>query len=354
MILLTGGTGFVGRAVVRSLAAKPDRRVIVLSRRARQSLTNECDGVTFLAGDVRFPRLSLEPSCYDGLRENVTGIVHLASDIRFQATLQEARAANTTGTAHMLELARHCPRLQQFAHVSTVYVNGLTPGTFDEESIPNGGEYLSPYQQTKHEAESLVLDAMGEVPAAIYRLSTVVADTPAGTVGQFNYVHQLIRHLPDSPLPVIPGSPESRLDLIDNEWAAAALVHLFDKRFVPGAIRHICAGPRDSILFAEALCRGKRVLEAALVNGARRAIHLPELVSLDEFHRFLATTADRRVHRTADILSTFLPMVAMRNVYTNVCATADLAGSGIVRTPVGRYFEKVVQYCLDTEWGRRR
>jgi nucleoside-diphosphate-sugar epimerase len=322
----------------------------VLSRRA----PHFADGsVTFLAGDVRHPRLGLDTARYDELRCAVTGIIHLAGDIRFDAPLDEARAANSTGTWHMLELARGCARLERFAHVSTVYVHGLTAGEYREEPIPRAGSYLNPYQQTKHEAEALVLEASARIPAAIYRMSTVVADSPEGTVGQFNYVHHLIRHLPNSPLPVIPGHPDTRLDLIDNQWAAAALVHLFENRFVPGSIRHICAGPEDSIPFGEALERGKRVLEASAGNGWH-AIRLPELVSLAEFNAFLAHTADRRMRLLAAVLATFLPLVAMRNVYTNGCATEDLAESGIARVPVGDYFEKVVRYCAATDWGKVR
>lgn len=353
MILLTGGTGFIGRAVLPLLAARPGNRIVVLSRHAPRALALATGSVAFLAGDVRLPRLGLDQARYDELRGAVTGIIHLAGDIRFDAPLAEARAANSTGTWHMLELARGCARLERFAHVSTVYVHGLMAGEFREEPIPSTGNYLNPYQQTKHEAEALVLEASARIPAAIYRLSTVVADSPAGTAGQFNYVHHLIRHLPNSPLPMIPGHPDTRLDLIDNQWAAAALVYLFENRFVPGSIRHICAGPDDSIPFGEALLRGKKVLEVVSGNGWH-TIRLPELVSLAEFNAFLAHTADRRMRMLASVLGTFLPLVAMRNVYTNGCATADLAESGIVRTPVRNYFDKVVRYCAETDWGQRR
>jgi nucleoside-diphosphate-sugar epimerase len=353
MILLTGGTGFIGRAVLPLLAARPGNRIVVLSRHAPRPLPFAAGPVSFLAGDVRLPHFGLDQARYDELRGAITGIVHLAGDIRFDAPLEEARAANSTGTRHVLELARGCARLDRFAHVSTVYVHGLTAGEFREEPIPWAGKYLNPYQQTKHEAEALVLEASARIPAAIYRPSTVVADSPAGTVGQFNYAHHLIRHLPNSPLPMIPGHPDTRLDLIDNQWAAAALVHLFENRFVPGSIRHICAGPEDSLPFGEALRRGKAVLEASSGNG-RHTIRVPELVSLAEFNAFLEHTADRRMRLLAGVLGTFLPLVAMRNVYTNDRATADLASSGIVRTPVGDYFEKMVRYCADSDWGKVR
>ena len=93
MILLTGGTGFIGRAVLPLLAERPGNRIVVLSRRA----PHFADGsVTFLAGDVRHPRLGLDTARYDELRCAVTGIIHLAGDIRFDAPLDEARAANST------------------------------------------------------------------------------------------------------------------------------------------------------------------------------------------------------------------------------------------------------------------
>lgn len=52
---------------------------------------------------------------------------------------------------------------------------------------------------------------------------------------------------PRSPLPMIPASPETRVDLIASDWAVPALAALFDSGYVPGRFYHICTGPNRLI-----------------------------------------------------------------------------------------------------------
>jgi nucleoside-diphosphate-sugar epimerase len=337
LLLLTGGTGFVGRALAPHLQRA--HRVVVLSRN---------DHPAVLRGDVSQPLLGLSTERYRDLQQSLTDIVHAAADIRFESPLAASRATNREGTRHLLDLARGCPHLRRFAHIGTVYVNGLRRGDFHEEPIPAGHGYINTYQQSKHEAEALVLAAMSEIPAVIYRMSTVVADSPLGVVSQFNYVHQLIRHLPESPWPVIPGDPQASLDLIDNQWATAALAHLFEHHFQPGSIRHLCAGPEGSLPILDAFRLGREALESL---GAG-PVHVPELVPPAEFHRYLALHPTSAMRGMASVLSRFLPLLSLANRYHNSLASADLASSGLVRADVRNYFGKVVKYCVETNWGK--
>src|SRR5258708_4442205 len=208
--LLTGATGLVGRAwLERLLAQDPAREVVVLARYPERTLSHP--RVTAIAGDLAHPDLGL-----DSLRSSLYEIAHCAADIRFGAPLDDARAVNVEGTRRLLDLARGCPRLVKFAHVSSVYAAGAEPGDYPEAPYAGDRRFLNAYQQTKHEAEEIVL-ASG-VPAAIFRLSSIIGDS-SGRVHQFNYFHQLIKMIPRSNLvPMIPGDPRARVDLIAGDW----------------------------------------------------------------------------------------------------------------------------------------
>src|SRR5207248_2860804 len=140
------------------LATAGDRRFVVLTRKPE----------LFSDGRVTAIRADSKTVC----PTNVTEIIHCAADTRFGISIEEARAANVEGTRRLLQFARRCPRLQKFAHISSVYAAGKLTGEFEEAPFPAPRGFFNSYQQSKYEAEELVLSALPVVPVAIFRLST--------------------------------------------------------------------------------------------------------------------------------------------------------------------------------------
>jgi nucleoside-diphosphate-sugar epimerase len=290
---------------------------------------------------------------YQDIVAAATDIIHGAADIRFDLTLAESRAVNLFGVQEVLGLAFSCRRLEKFLHVSTVYVNGYRQGVFAEAPVPRGQRFVNYYQQSKYEAEGLVLEAMRRIPAAIYRLSLVIADSVDGNVSQYNYFHHLLRLLPGSPLPMIPGDPDVLVDLVSNDWVAAALLHLFIRRFAAGSIRHVCAGPELSIRLSEAMERVCRVVESHPSNRSGRPIGIPQLVSLGEYNRFLTTCPDPEIAALADLVGPHVRLLAIRQVHQNTLTTEELKGSGVAPPDPRTCLENTTRFCLDTQWGRK-
>lgn len=129
--------------------------------------------------------------------------------------------------------------------------------------------FCNTYQQSKYEAEQVVL-ASG-LPAAVFRLSSILGDSRTGEIRRFTYVHQLIRLLPRNVLPVAPCDPEAPLDLIPTEWARVLgyfLPHLglyqaFERNADLGAPPPVREYYRKVVRY----CLGAR---ASLSNAARR------------------------------------------------------------------------------------
>lgn len=330
--LMTGASGFVGGLwLARMLASGGGRKFIVLTRRPELF---SGDRVTAIAADSH----NVRPN-------NVTEIIHCAADIRFGISIEEARAANVEGTRRLLEFARRCPHLEKFAHISSVYAAGKLTGDFDEGPFPSSRGFFNSYQQSKYEAEQLVLGALPAVPAAIFRLSTIIGDS-RGAVHQFNYFHHLLKMIPNSAVvPVMPGDPAAPVDLIASDWAVVALDYLFEHRFEPGRIFHVCAGPRAAL----------PVRKLVDITFRRFGMRPPRLVSLAEYERFASArrmSSDGVVSGMLCVLDRFLPHLALCQSFHNARTAADLNTAGLPVPDIDSYYGQVVDYCIRTKWGR--
>jgi nucleoside-diphosphate-sugar epimerase len=358
-LLLTGATGFVGGALLKRLLAKqPDRRVVLLARQPDQLAALAAHPrVSALRGDLTQAHLGLDRAARQRLERSVTEVLHCAAVTHFGLPLETARAVNADGTRKVLELARRCRALTRLAYVSTVYVAGRTSGAIDEAPArrPVDG-FCNTYQQSKHEAEALVLDAMADVPAAIYRLSSIIGDSRTGRVQQWNHVHQLMRLFPQNILPIIPADPAAPVDLIAADWAVPALAHLFDERFVAGDIAQICAGREASLTVRELIDLTGRTYEHHPLGRHGPPIRFPDFVPLPEFEAYVERhrhTKDRLFGELLRILNYFLPHLGIDQAFDNRMTLKSLDDSGLEIPPIREYYERIVAYGLDTAWGKR-
>jgi len=171
-VLLTGGTGFLGTALVEKvlrglptlerlhLLVRPSREKDAKERfekdvlgsaafsRLREELGKEgfekrvVEKVRVLEGDVHAPSLGLSADDLAELAREVDAVIHSAASVVFDAPLDAAVSSNVRGTLGLLELAKGWERKPLFVHVSTSYVAGTREGLISEEPpgdhSPNG------------------------------------------------------------------------------------------------------------------------------------------------------------------------------------------------------------------------
>jgi 2-alkyl-3-oxoalkanoate reductase len=152
-VLVTGGGGFLGKAIVTRLCARGDA-VRSLSRGDYPELTKL--GVECVRGDVADATTLLRAA--DGCQV----IFHVAAKAGVWGRYEEYHRANVVGTENVLAACR-AHGIQQLIYTSSpsVVFNGRDEAG-SNETAPYPKTYLTHYPRTKAMAEQAVLRANGE------------------------------------------------------------------------------------------------------------------------------------------------------------------------------------------------
>ena len=355
-ILVTGGTGTLGVELVSRLARVDNASVVVLARgTVRPRPAALPPGVGTLTGDVRHgPTLGLDASDGATLRERVTDIVHCAADTTFNRPLADARATNVAGTQAVLAFAKECRHLQRMACFSTVYVAGRTTGCFAEQDVGGASGFVNTYEQSKAEMEAVVRDTMRELPIAIYRLSTIIGDSRTGEVGGLNAIHHALRLLYQGLAPMVPGRETGLVDLIPVDFAADASHHLFEREFRAGATYHLCAGAAGSATLGTLLDATMTAFERYRPTWRKRRIARPAIVELETYELFVRSVEEagnQVLLQATRAVQAFAYQLAYPKVFDSRRADSVLGPAGIAAPHVLDYYDRIVRWCVETNWG---
>lgn len=261
MILVTGGTGFVGGHVVHELRGR-DLPVRCLVRDLRRGGKAAAWGCELAQGDVTDP---------NSVRRAVAGcdtVVHLVA-IR-QGREQDFRRVMVEGTRHLLAAAKE-EGVRRFVHMSAL---GATEQTKD----------LVPYYRAKWENEQAVR-ASG-IPFVIFRPSFVFGPD-GGILPTFAKLAKL------APVTPIIGSGRQRIQPIWADDVARYFAEALERDDVTGALFEV-GGP-DVVSWNEFWQRLKRG------RGLRRpSVHVP--VGLMKINALLTERLPGNIPLTRDLL----------------------------------------------------
>jgi len=163
-IFLTGGTGFIGQALVAAVRARGwALTVLVRDPQSAPAQWIARQGATLVRGDVTAPAgLAEAMQGADGVIHNA-GVYELGAD---SATIARMMRVNVDGTEHTLAAAQSAG-VGKVVYVSTVWALGPSgrapaPSTPKDERWRDEGPYLSAYHRSKAEAHRVALRWRGQ------------------------------------------------------------------------------------------------------------------------------------------------------------------------------------------------
>jgi thioester reductase-like protein len=179
-VLLTGGTGFIGPFLVKSLLEQTSAKIHVLVRasdehQGRQRLRAAMESmgprpadlmqmfetrVIPVCGDLGQRELGLTPRMWDFLASEIDTVFHNGATVNYLLNYDRMRDANVRGTNEVLRLAFE-GRPKSFNYVSTTFVFGwAVKSVLYETDLNENMELLDfGYSQSKWVSEQVVMDA---------------------------------------------------------------------------------------------------------------------------------------------------------------------------------------------------
>lgn len=151
-ILVTGGTGFIGRFFIPELL-KEEHNVFLLVRNLKKAKEMFGDSVKYINGDIT-DKESLKDCCKD-----IDIVFHMVAKVGNQLpsekVYEEFAKVNIIGTQNIVEEAKKS-NIKKFVYVSSVAAMGIV----DESIITENSKCnpFLPYQKTKYEAEKFLLN----------------------------------------------------------------------------------------------------------------------------------------------------------------------------------------------------
>ncbi len=257
-ILLTGGTGFFGPFLLRSLLEQCDDPIHVLVRardvdHGRQRLAEGLAslGVPIkgsniedwrsrvfpICGDLSRPRFGLSASQWTFLNENVRAIYNNGASVNYLLDYSSMRDANVGATREMIRLAS-TGRAKVVNHISTTFVFGWsTHETLFESDANEGMELLDfGYSQSKWVSERLVLNAMQNGLAARVFRPALIAPSVRGGGHNFDIAIRLFAFMLDHG---ISTSAKNQVSLTPADVAANNIVAISDLPDTVGQTFHV-------------------------------------------------------------------------------------------------------------------
>ena len=159
-VFLTGGTGLIGRFMLKELLLQKDNLIVhCLVRADNDALANERikdamiaadiwddefeDRIKVICGDISQEGLGLDHKVFDKLCEEIDAVYHLAADIALISPYEKLRAVNVRSMSSILEL---CLK-NRFKHLFFTSTLGLFPAYFFGFSKEYSRHFISDRQQ---------------------------------------------------------------------------------------------------------------------------------------------------------------------------------------------------------------
>ncbi|KAL9130700.1 MAG: hypothetical protein Q9217_001179 [Psora testacea] len=259
VVILTGSTGFLGKAILRQLMANANIEKIhcvAMRKDPNRQLLNDFGKVVEHKGDLTLPLLGLSEQDATSVFGEADTIIHNGADVSFLKTYHSLKRPNVESTKELAKMAlgRQIP----FHFVSTAGVAVLTKE--DQFGEVSAASYLPPrdgsngYTASKWASERYLeqVSEHGDLPVWIHRPSSIIDDGAP----DLDIMHNLLKY--SRLLKAVPDTDRMAgyFDFISVDRVAEGLV----REVVQGS-----GGPRQPVRYVHA--SGELVLPVAGLKG---------------------------------------------------------------------------------------
>ncbi|MFH1836685.1 MAG: SDR family oxidoreductase [Candidatus Omnitrophota bacterium] len=173
---ITGGTGFLGKALIKKIIAEKGSEVYALTRGKGMSLSSRKNAlirasfpeskrksaakrIHLVKGDVSLKNMGMSGKDLKCLRGKITHAYHSAGIVGFNENLSDIRKTNVEGAKNFFSVMEDWSgsgNLTSINHISTAYVRGTYKGKFREDQLEVSQKFNNTYEKSKFEAEQVV------------------------------------------------------------------------------------------------------------------------------------------------------------------------------------------------------
>lgn len=303
-VLLTGGTGFVGKELIWQAATMPEVAemvVLIRPKTVRDRKTGEVVRVIspaergrellkqlwledpeaaykfrFIAGDIEEPRLGVGDSDFEELCSTITHVIHCAASVAFDDPYEESFMANVVGSRNALAFSKTIqdhPQSRFVSHLSieTSYIHGrqTKQEAREDEVVFPRNFYNNYYELTKAMASLETEEAMIRNGLRVVQLcpAIVVGEGRTGNnrgdlkvvnapVNAFGRAYQELKERRGQLLEwskakfltqmanIFPGDPSAELNIIPVDWVSQGILRALSSPKAVGQRVHLATDSR--------------------------------------------------------------------------------------------------------------
>lgn len=218
--LITGASGTIGMSFLKKLLLLyPHAQFLIAGRKPTPIFSHSsikhyhCD----------FSKADLGGVLTKDIVKNVTHVIHLAADVRWEQDKQTACNVNVDGMKRLTDLFEDSKMLQKFIFASTVY--SRPPKRL--EGIPivasqDGYDFANFYEYSKYIAETYIQSL--DIPWQIVSFPLVLGDSRTGEIEHFIGTYLLYRFAINDKIPFFVASKDSYVNIVPVDYVLDTLM----------------------------------------------------------------------------------------------------------------------------------
>ena len=371
-IFVTGGSGFVGASLLPLLVRdlKIESIFLLLRQGKSESAESRLESILnklfideersiaktkirLVSGDLTEENMGFAEEMYDQLSGIVTHVCHIGASTDFGAPLDESRRVNVQGTQRILDFCDRArlknPGFVRLDYVSTAFVAGVKSGRVKENDLDRGQLFANAYEQSKFEAEQLVLTYRHKFPVVVTRPSIVVGDSRNGYTPHFKVLYWPLVLLSKNLMPFIPSKAAAKLDIVPVDYVARGIYTLLKSPDAMNKTFYLSAGHKRVISIKKFLSDTYRLTN--IVKRPMIPVWVVEMLMWKPFRWVLS----KSIWNTIELGSVYRGYLIGSQVEFDSRASEEfLKSKGLASPPYwDLYKEALFNYCMETKWGRK-